>query len=218
MKKININKGDRYGRLVVLREGDTIFSTRGNKIRKVWCLCDCGKEREVYLNGMRTGRTISCGCARTERLLKFLKENKPQVKHDMYYSREYRSWNMMKQRCNNTNNDKYHIYGGKGIKVCKRWNKFEYFFEDMGNRPEGTSLGRINGEGNYELSNCRWENPIEQANNTSRNRIIEYKGKSQSVASWGRELNTSDARIRSRLYAGWDPIRALTEPRSPKFN
>src|SRR5258706_7634622 len=89
---------------------------------------------------------------------------------------EYRSWYSMKQRCNYRHETHYEYYGGRGITVCERWAIFENFLEDMGKRPAGTSLDRINNEGNYEPNNCRWATQAQQLRNTRRNFLIEFRG------------------------------------------
>ncbi len=144
--------GRRCGRLVVFRKSEVINS----KGELYWvCLCDCGAE--VVVNGcrLRNGNTRSCGCVRSD----------AKKTHGMTGNATYRSWNHMKQRCYNSNNHAYYRYGGRGIKVCERWDSFESFFVDMGERPSGTSIGRLDNNCDYAPGNCRWETPKQQANN-----------------------------------------------------
>ena|SRR3990167_6143621 len=213
MKKIEIKKGDRYGLLTVIKEVASKSVSSGQKLRRILCRCDCGNKVESYLMNLRKkGHTTSCGCVRTERIVKFLKDGGHYVKHGRYGKREYKSWNMMKQRCQNPNNTNYPSYGGRGIQICESWNNFENFYRDMGKRPVGTSLGRMNQSGNYCPENCRWETYEQQNNNLSTNRLINYNGKNQTVSNWARELKINVGSIRYRLFAGWDPVKALTVP------
>lgn len=130
-------------------------------------------------------------------------------------SPEYQSWKAMKARCNNPNNSKYPKYGGRGIKVCKKWQKsFAQFFKDMGKRPEGHTLHRIKNEGNYEPSNCKWATRKEQNTNTSRNTILTFGDKSMRVGEWEKHLGLSQSVIATRLRRGWTIQQALT----PKTN
>ena len=105
----------------------------------------------------------------------------------------------MKQRCLNPNSKRYPRYGGRGITICTRWLDFANFLEDMGEVPEGKSIDRINNDGNYEPSNCRWATKYEQANNTSRNRTYSYLGKTLTIAQWAEALGLSYKTLISRL-------------------
>lgn len=112
----------------------------------------------------------------------------PTKTHNMSYSPEYYTWQSMRQRCENPNNCNYSKYGARGIKVCARWAKFENFFEDMGLRPEGLSLDRVDNDGDYSPENCKWSTAEEQVSNRRYNNIIEYEGKKQTLTRWCKEL------------------------------
>lgn len=136
--------------------------------------------------------------------------NKIATTHGLCYTPEHAAWNNVKSRCNNPNNAKYYMYGAVGIKVCDRWNFFENFICDMGNRPsDNHSLDRIDGKGNYEPSNCRWATKLEQATNLKSTKILSYNGKSQSQAAWARELGISAVTLRERLQK-WTLDKALS--------
>lgn len=118
----------------------------------------------------------------------------------------------MKERCNSPNNKYYKHYGGRGIKVCKRWLKFENFLEDMGECLEGLSLDRIDNNSNYCKSNCRWATRKEQARNRRNNRIIEYDNKKQCASALTEEYNIDPNIFIGRLRLGWSIKKALTKP------
>lgn len=152
----------KFGRLTAIKP----TNKRHNKY-VIWeCKCDCGNIIEVqssYLSKEKRGRK-SCGC-----LMSDAKKVHGHTSSNGYRSKTYRSWDGMKQRCLNPNNPKYDLYGGRGITVCERWlNSFENFLEDMGERPNETSIDRINNDGNYEPLNCKWSTIEEQNNNRRR--------------------------------------------------
>lgn len=149
--------GRRFGRLIVLRRAENFGLTTG------WlCLCDCGVEKPFRANSLVHGKTKSCGCLRSE-ILAVLRTT-----HAHCGSGAYASWAGMKYRCASAKCKCYKNYGGRGIRVCDRWDVFENFLEDMGERPDGTSIDRIDNDGNYEPGNCKWSTPLEQASNTRR--------------------------------------------------
>lgn len=124
----------------------------------------------------------------------------------------YDSWAHMKGRCLNPNDDRFSSYGGRGITVCERWMLFENFLADMGERPEGLSIDRIDNDGNYEPSNCRWATASQQMNNRRTNHFLEHGGQRKTVTEWSRNLGVSHEVIRTRIRRGWDVDAALTRP------
>lgn len=126
---------------------------------------------------------------------------------------EYEVWKKMRHRCNNPNDKRYDIYGAKGVTVCKRWqHSFNNFIEDMGRRPSNKySIERLDSNGNYEPSNCVWATSKQQANNTSRNHLVEFNGKTQTVRQWCDELGLSYSRVLDRLNKLKWPINKALE-------
>ena len=139
--------GKRFGRLFVLSVADRKYH--------LICVCDCGNKCTVAISSLKSGSTQSCGCLRLER----------SKTHGMSHIPEFRVWNSMLERCNNPNNKRYCDYGGRGIKVCERWMDFKNFIADMGFRPKGLTLERINNDKGYSPSNCKWDTGENQARN-----------------------------------------------------
>lgn len=134
------------------------------------------------------------------------------IKPDLYNSPVYQAWKSMKQRCNNPKNKQWDDYGGRGITVCKSWKWFGNFYRDMGMPPPDTSLDRIDNDGNYEPGNCRWATKEEQDNNRRSNRNLTWKGRTQTVSQWARELGMNKRTLLNRLNTGWLVDQALTTP------
>lgn len=169
--------GMKFGRWTVVSRGLTV-----NKKVKWNCICECGNLGSVCTQNLKGELSTSCGCYKLGRM----------VTHGMTGSTEYRIWQFMRDRCSNTKNSHYHLYGGRGITVCERWKTdFSAFLEDMGRRPRGTSIDRIDNDGNYEPGNCRWATIVEQNRNKRNNRFIEAMGKRQTMKEWSLELGKS---------------------------
>jgi hypothetical protein len=150
--------GEVYGKLLVLER-----SSSPSKVPCWECLCDCGLIKSVRQTHLRSGHTNSCGCLQRERLSEATRQ------HGYYGTPTYGSWFAMKQRCNNPNNNRYIYYGALGVTVDTNWNTFINFHNDMGDRPMGKTLDRIDPTGDYTKDNCRWATSVEQRNNRRMN-------------------------------------------------
>ena len=208
-RKHNINPGDRFSRLVIIKEVSPYLSLGGVSApqRRFLCLCDCGKKIEPLLVRLLMKKTTSCGCYRNDLNTKRL------TTHGKSKAKEYKIWEDMKQRCNNPNASHYQYYGGRGIKVCSRWEKFENFFSDMGIRPLGASIERLNNKLGYSPKNCRWAlTAREQTLNRSMTKFITFNGETLCHLDWGKKLGGSKGLIHRRIELGWDPIIAVSTP------
>lgn len=137
----------------------TIVSCAGMKPVRWLCRCDCGNELIVKTGYLNSGNTKSCGCLNRDAARSRV------LRHGKHGTSEYNIWQQMRYRCGNSNHPHYRNYGGRGIRVCDRWQSFDSFYADMGPRPLGLSLDRIDNDGNYELTNCRWATRSQQNKN-----------------------------------------------------
>lgn len=123
-----------------------------------------------------------------------------------------RSWKLAKRRCLDPNHEHYSRYGGRGISMCRKWlMSFDAFIADMGPKPNGTTIERIDNNGNYEPGNCKWATRKEQSNNRSTNKLVTLNGITQTVAQWCDALGVPHAAVRSRIRAGWTAERVFQE-------
>ena len=187
--------GRRFGRWLVLSRAE-------NKARTQWlCVCDCGTTKSVQGANLTNGTSISCGCYRDE--LPRTAQTAAVTRHGMTDSPTWNSWMAMIKRCYGKYSINYANYGGRGIEVCKRWvDSFEEFLADMGERPEGMSIDRINVNGNYEPGNCRWATRKQQARNTTTNKIVLFEGKSYCQKELAEKLGIGAQTIRKRMRKG----------------
>lgn len=179
------------------------YSTNGRN--PLWMVrCKCGREHET--THLRPHKNLACRCPET---------TAPRASAKV-------SWRAMRERCRNPKHKAYERYGGRGIAIAEQWNDFETFFRDLGPRPTGTTLDRINNDGNYEPGNCRWATWKEQSANrrpyphgrhSTPKTLFCFNGRSQSIVAWANELKIDSRRLRKRLAKGWSIERALTEPR-----
>lgn len=193
--------GHVFGRLTVIRRDGDVKPTR-------WiCVCECGKEYASTAGHLKSGNIKSCGCLRAS------SGGHSNGGTDKNPSREYHSWRSMKDRCYRPDNKKYKYYGGKGVTVCDEWNEsFAKFHEDMGDRPPGMSIDRIDSLGNYNKANCKWSTRAEQARNTSSNRMIEFRGRTQCLMDWAGGDRSVYATLFYRLKRIWSVEKTLTTP------
>jgi len=195
--------GVRFGRLLVLG----VSSTKIYERQLAWdCLCSCGVIKPVLTCTLKSGSTKSCGCLK--------RECKPPVRytHGLSKYSGIKVWEGMLRRCQNKKDKNYMLYGGRGIKVCDRWLDPKNFAEDMGEKPNGYSLDRIDPNGDYCPENCRWATPAEQGANKRTNRMIEHEGETLHLAEWCRRLGMKPSTVFNRISSGMSPSLALTMP------
>lgn len=195
--------GKRFGkRIVVRRVADAI------KWHPTWlCRCDCGSEDLVLGQCLLKGASSCC-----------FKCRKAKIKHGCGRRKaktvEYNTWTGMKSRCTDKSSTSYANYGGRGIVVCERWeNSFENFLADMGPRPSAShSIERIDNDGNYEPSNCRWATILEQNANTRHCKNVTFIGETHNLAEWARRFGFNQQTLQQRFSKGWTPLLALGTP------
>lgn len=191
--------GQKFGKLTVLEQ----CAERLHGCVAWLCRCDCGGEKKVSASHLRTGHTTSCGCTSSRGHLVHGATSNGK------WTPTYRSWQWMKNRCRYRNK----FYSDRGIKVCRRWKRsFVNFLADMGERPEGMTLDRIDPNGDYCPVNCRWATVANQVRNRRSNRMITFNGETLPMVTWSERTGLPYITIATRLDRGWAPERALTQP------
>ena len=174
----------------------------------IWlCQCDCGNEKIVSSNSLVQGNVKSCGCL-------FKEGNNKKHGHAIKNkeSKIYASWKSMIQRCTNKNNKRYKDYGGRGITICERWLKFNNFLEDMGEKPKGLTLDRINNNRGYCKGNCKWSSYMSQMRNTRRNNLIIIDGQTMCVEDACKKYNIKSKTAHTRIKRGWTTEEVFRTP------
>ncbi len=207
--------GSVFGRLTVISEP---FQIGKYKEWRVLCRCECVVEKTVMSRNLLKGLSRSCGCQKGSPGIPRIASRKHGHCSEGASSNTYERWRHAKARCIDPKCDSYPEYGGRGIKMCDRWlHSFENFLSDMGECPDGMSIDRFpDTNGNYEPGNCRWANPVQQANNRRSSRYIEAFGERLTIAEWSRKQGISHRAISNRLKNGWPTEKALTEPPVPQ--
>lgn len=200
--------GDIYNNWTVIAKGESKIQPNG-KIINFWkCICKCGTEKDVNESNLRSGLSKSCGCIGSA------KTSKRNTKHGLAISHKkaFDVWNNLNQRCNNPKNPRYKDYGGRGIKVCERWHKFENFLADMGDPPNGMEIDRIDNNAGYSFENCRWTIKRINMNNRRNTLEFEWKGVVKPLSFICEECNASLHHVTERLKLGWTLEKALSTP------
>lgn len=198
-QKISI-LGQRSHKLLVIKEIPESYK------RELYCICrcDCGNEIKIRSSAIRYGLTKSCGCLK--------KDVKSNYIHGLSKTRMFRIWQKMRLRCEKPNVHEYKHYGGRGIKVCKRWSKYLNFYEDMKDTyKDGLTIDRINNNGHYCKKNCRWITMKEQQFNKRTSVFIKLNGVTKNLSVWSKELGISMSTIRGRIKYGHKPKEILSK-------
>lgn len=210
-----IKAGDEHGRLTAVR-----YSHHDKWRAAHWLFkCECGEDYTARPDWVRRGVIVSCGCYRDEQAAEMGGSN---AKHGHTKSgkltSEYNSWRNMRDRCNSPKSEKYEYYGGRGIKVCERWqDSFKNFLTDMGPKPTPKhTIERGDVNGNYEPDNCTWAITKAQMRNRTTTRWVTYHGREMSLAEACELAGISRNVLDARLHRGWTMDRALTEPYKPR--
>lgn len=185
-RRHNIEPGTKFGKWTANHDGVSICK---GKVRTINCTCTCGRVADVILGTLLSGASRQCYmCASSI--------------HNMTDSATHKTWCSMFARCNNEKNPSYPRYGGRGISVCKEWTDFRVFLADMGERPDGLTLDRIDVNGGYNKENCRWATRRLQANNRRYQRMVSYQGSEYTVADLARLIGRSYNYVWKRVNKG----------------
>lgn len=209
-KKLIDLVGQRFERLTVVE-----YIGREHHSSKWRCLCDCGVEVLAQRSALVTGTTKSCGCFRADRMSRLTyKHGEAGGEKRRKRRPEYKAWDSIKQRCFNPNAKEWKWYGGRGISLAPEWAAdFSAFLAYIGPRPSPKhSVDRIDGAKNYEPGNVRWADWVEQANNRSNNRMVEFNGQLMTMKQAALAAGMPYKSVKGRVQKGWDVLSALTVP------
>lgn len=202
--------GQTFGQLTAIE-----YSHTTGKVAFWRCICSCGKEVNVRGTHLRNGNSKSCGHDRYKNAV--IASRLVSIKHGMEGSPTYISWKSMKERCLKAYHKSHDRY--KDVEICQEWiDSFESFLADMGKRPDGTSLDRIDNEKGYFKENCRWATGKQQCRNKRNNRIIDYNGQSKTIAEWSEITGVPHDTLCFRIKSGWSVERALFQPVKKQSN
>ena len=197
--------------MVTLNSVFTRLTVKARISNTEWlCLCTCGNKVVVKGHKLLSGNNKSCGCLKRSVLGDATRTHgKANSRITGYSSRAYGVWQAMRDRCSNSNRKEYYRYGGRGIKVCKRWEKFENFLADMGEPAKGMTLDRINNDGDYKPSNCKWATRKEQVYNSTKIRYIKINNTTKSLNEWLTYFKISKGIFYRRIRKGFTEQQAL---------
>lgn len=197
--------GQDFNRLTVVG-----YSGRKKKQPSWYCRCNCGNITSVQAGCLKNGKIKSCGCLNVEKV----KQSNTSHGHSRggMVSSTYASWSSMLSRCQDVTHKSFHHYGGRGITVCERWQKFENFLADMGVKPKGKTLDRKENDKGYCPENCRWATMKEQCNNRRSNRFITFDDKTLTLSMWADKMGVSKNTLYYRIKMGWTVEKALSTP------
>ena len=199
--------GKRFGKLKVIKRD---LTPNKKKSAKWICQCDCGTVVSVIGTDLRSGHTKSCGCYHKEQASRFLRSLKSKsVNFHKSKTKSYRIWHGMMRRCYNEKTAFFEHYGGRGIRVCERWHQYHNFLADMGEAGPLDTLNRIDCNGDYQPSNCRWATMKEQASNRRSTIKIEYEGNIYSLKQFARHYHISYYYVRAFYHRGLTPQQII---------
>ncbi len=204
MKTAKDLTGQKFGKLTVLEKVGA-----DKRYNALWlCKCDCGNEKIITRDRLVTGHSKSCGCLRKENCIKH-------TKHGLTHARIHRIWAGIKRRCTVIKDRAYKYYGGRGIKMCEEWFKNSKAFIDWAysnGYSDNLTIERIDVNGNYEPSNCKWIDIKEQQRNKRSNKKITFKNQTHSLIEWAEILSIDYKKLKARLRQGWDFEKSITTP------
>jgi len=210
-----ITPGQRFTHWSVIREVDPIPRQDGHRLRRILCRCDCGTERVVLLMSLRKGASTCCGCIGNQKIGARRRTHGQCA--DYRRTKTYDVWNNMMARCYNPKGSGYENYGGRGIKVCERWRDFKNFYADMGERPAGKSLDRIDNDGHYAPENCAWRSAAEQIRNRRTTVRLTWQGETLTVPEWAERLGVTYKFLEHRREMGWSVERIFSQPKGRRI-